>query len=80
VSQLKNILVETDLPGLPLNAVPKGQRGWIYREAVTGWARMLMADEILQVGLRRDHLLIDDGRIGITRWAGLGGHVPCHGD
>lgn len=70
VSQLPGILVETDLPGRPLAELPIAERAPVYHAAVTGWTRMLITDGILQVGLRRDRILGQDGRLGITRWAG----------
>jgi hypothetical protein len=70
VSQLPGILVETDLPGRPLGELPIAERAPAYHAAVTGWTRMLITDGILQVGLRRDRILGQGGRLGITRWAG----------
>lgn len=70
VSQRQDILVVTDLPGRPLSELPMAQRAQVYPAAVTGWTRMLMADGVLQVGLRRDRILLREGRLGITRWAG----------
>jgi hypothetical protein len=70
VSGWDDLLVETDLTGVPVHELPVTQRQAAYREAVTGWARMLLTDGVLQVGLRRDRLLVEDGRLAITRWAG----------
>lgn len=70
VSHWDDLLVETDLAGVPVHELSVAQRQAAYRDAVTGWTRMLLMDGILQVGLRRDRLFVQDGRLGVARWAG----------
>jgi hypothetical protein len=70
VSHSAELLIETELAGVPFHQLPASQRQALYHQAVISWARMLLTDGILQVGLRRDRLIMQDGAVGVTRWAG----------
>ena len=65
-----NLLVVTDLAGVPIEDLPAEQRADIYCRAVANWSRLLLDDGILNVTLRRDRLLIQEAKLGLTRWAG----------
>lgn len=62
-------LLQTRLPGDPAET-PLAAGANIYNQAATTWARMLLIDGILQVGLRRDRIYVDEQRLGVARWAG----------
>lgn len=70
VLQTDNVLVETELGGVGIEALSNTQRAITYCNAVTNWARMLLDDGILNVTLRRDRLRIQGTRLGLTRWTG----------
>jgi hypothetical protein len=65
-----DILLVTDVEGLPVETLPLAQRKGVHHDAVTGWARMLFDTGILIVTVRRDRLRAKDGRLVLTRWAG----------
>jgi hypothetical protein len=64
------LLLETALEGCRVEELPSPRREPTYREAVRGWARMLLEDGILNTFVRRDELRVDGNNIGLTRWAG----------
>lgn len=70
VSRDQEVLVETDILGTPLEALPDNQREAAYYAAVEGWARALLTGNTLISSLRRDRLLLNGARLGLSRWAG----------
>jgi hypothetical protein len=72
-------VIETDMGGVEIDAMPDARRAAVYSDAVLRWSRMLCGDGILQIGLRRDHILVQDDDIEITRWAGTRhpGSIPA---
>jgi hypothetical protein len=66
----EQFLLQDRIPGGLLEETSSAKRAHIYNQAAMAWARMLLIDGILQVGLRRDHIYADGGQLGIARWAG----------
>jgi hypothetical protein len=70
ITHRDQFLLETALPGCPVEDLPSHSRESAYSQVVLNWARMLTQDDILHTFLRRDQIRVHHEEIGVTRWAG----------